>query len=341
MDRFGFIVHPPDIDSLYRYFLKPGTRRRPDALIEKVLEWTPPFKVAHVTGVKSVATGKEIEGYLIVCPLLPKQFLESESDLVLQKIVDACKMAQDWGAKLVGLGGFTSVVGDQGRIVAEHLDIPVTTGNSYTAAAVIEGIFKAAEKMGTDLSRVKLAIIGATGSIGSACARILAQYVPHLVITARNQERLAELADTLCASNTAAVEIAENPKEAVRNAEVVITTTSATEALIGADDLKSGAIVCDVAVPKNVSPDVVDRRNDVLIFEGGMVEPPGNAKYNPYVGLLDGLTYACMAEAMILVLEGRFETYSLGRDLSLEKINEISYLAIKHSFKTIVKEKHN
>jgi len=334
MDTFGFIVHPPDIDSLYRYFFKPGTRRRPDALVEKVLEWTPPFKVSHVTGVRSIATGKEVEGYIVACPLLPKQFLELDLDFVLHKIIDACKIAQDLGAKIIGLGGFTSVVGDQGRIVAEHIDVPVTTGNSYTVASVIEGIFKAAEKMGIDISKAKLAVIGATGAIGSACSRILAQYVPHIVITARNRERLIELANTISTSSPVVVEIAEDPKEAVRDAEVVIATTSATEALISANDLKSGAIVCDVAIPKNVSQDILKKR--VFIFEGGIIKIPGDVRYIPPVRFTGDLTYACMAETIILTLERRFESFSLGREILSDKIDEIFTLGQKHGFEIML-----
>ena len=40
--------------------------------------------------------------------------------------------AEKLGAKIVGLGAFTAVVGDAGITVARNLNIPVTTGNSYT-----------------------------------------------------------------------------------------------------------------------------------------------------------------------------------------------------------------
>ncbi len=39
------------------------------------------------------------------------------------------------------------------------------------------------------------------------------------------------------------------------------------------------------------------------------------------------------AETMILALEGRFESYSLGRDLSVAQIDEICRLAEKHGFR--------
>jgi uncharacterized NAD-dependent epimerase/dehydratase family protein len=45
------------------------------------------------------------------------------------------------------------------------------------------------------------------------------------------------------------------------------------------------------------------------------------------------MAYACMAETMILALEGRYESFSLGREMTVEQIDEISSLAKKHGFK--------
>jgi fatty aldehyde-generating acyl-ACP reductase len=39
-----------------------------------------------------------------------------------------------------------------------------------------------------------------------------------------------------------------------------------------------------------------------------------------------------MAETMILALEGRYENFTLGRDLRSEQIDTISALAAKHRF---------
>ena len=40
-----------------------------------------------------------------------------------------------------------------------------------------------------------------------------------------------------------------------------------------------------------------------------------------------------MAETMLLALEGRYENFSLGKELSLEQVREIGQLAQKHGFK--------
>jgi len=40
-----------------------------------------------------------------------------------------------------------------------------------------------------------------------------------------------------------------------------------------------------------------------------------------------------MAETMALTMEGRYEDYSIGRELSIEKIEEIEKIATKHGFR--------
>ena len=42
--------------------------------------------------------------------------------------------------------------------------------------------------------------------------------------------------------------------------------------------------------------------------------------------------FACLAETALLAMEGRFESFTIGRDLSIEKIQEIYALFLKHKF---------
>ncbi|MBC7345954.1 MAG: shikimate dehydrogenase, partial [Clostridia bacterium] len=45
-----------------------------------------------------------------------------------------------------------------------------------------------------------------------------------------------------------------------------------------------------------------------------------------------GLALACMAETMILALERRWESFTLGREITLEQVEEIERLAKRHGF---------
>ena len=89
----------------------------------------------------------------------------------------------------------------------------------------------------------------------------------------------------------------------------------------------------DVSRPRNVSKQVALERNDVLVIEGGVVEVPGDIQFNFNFGFPPGMAYACMAETMILALEGKYENFSLGKELTIEQVETIWSLAQKHGFK--------
>jgi predicted amino acid dehydrogenase len=112
LEKFAFIMHPlearPDIARKY-----PVARYLPERAVEWCLKLKGPMMVSHITGVRSI-TGAEAEGWFIGCPLSARQMMSLPVDYVIGKIIEAAQMAQEVGAGIVGLGAFTSVVGDGG-----------------------------------------------------------------------------------------------------------------------------------------------------------------------------------------------------------------------------------
>jgi len=45
------------------------------------------------------------------------------------------------------------------------------------------------------------------------------------------------------------------------------------------------------------------------------------------------VVYACLAETIVLTLEGRFENFTLGRTIEWEKVHEIYKLGLKHGMR--------
>lgn len=331
MERFAFIIHPLEAkrDMARKY---PFVKHLPERLLEWGLKFKDPMMVSHITGVKS-AVGTEAEGWFIGCPLTPRQLLTLPIDFVWEKIIKAGRLAQEQGADIVGLGAFTSVVGDGGITVAKNLDIAVTTGNSYTVATAIEGALKAAPMMGIEPSRAKAAVVGAAGSIGRTCARILGRQVSEIHLVDLTLEPLNKVATEIDSESDAVVKVFTEVHTGIKDADIVLTVTSAVNAIIHPADLKSGAVVCDVARPRDVSWRVVKERDDVLVIEGGVVAVPGDPQFNFNFGFPPGMAYACMSETMILALEGRYENFTLGKAVSVGQVEEISALAEKHGFK--------
>ncbi|MGL5514938.1 MAG: shikimate dehydrogenase [Sporomusa sp.] len=329
MQKFAFVVHPLEAKDVSRKFS--FTHNWPEGLVEGVIKYLPPFKVSHISGIDS--GHNSAEGWFVCCPLTSRQMVTMPEKVVTNKIIKAGRLAEKMGAKVLGLGAFTSIVGDAGITIAKNLNIAVTTGNSYTVATALEGTRQAAKVMGIDLERANVLILGATGAIGAACAQILAREVRYLTIAARDQGKLDILAKKILKTSGLAVKVTVNTKHAVKNADIVVAVTSAIDSIIEPEDLKSGAIVCDVARPRNVSRKVAEIRNDVFVIEGGVVEVPGHVDFGLNFGFPPRTAYACMAETMILALEGRYENFTLGRDLTVKQVELIDKLAAKHGFK--------
>jgi fatty aldehyde-generating acyl-ACP reductase len=328
MQRFGFIIHPI---SLRKDIARkvPIARFFPESWVEAVARHVRPQLVSHITGVRSM-TGVEAEGWFAGCPLSPRQFLELPLDFVYRRIIEAAQVAAAAGARIVGLGAYTSVAGDGGITVAREAGVPITTGNSYTCYTAIAGARHAANLLGVDTRTATVAIVGATGSIGRVAAHLLAdEGVGRLLLLGRNTARLQAVAEEL---PTGIAEVGTDLDAVLPQADIIVTVTSAVEAVITPRHLKPGAVVCDVARPRDVSVRVAQERDDVLVIEGGVVAVPGNVEFNFNFGFPPRTAYACMAETMILALEGRYESYSLGKDLELAQVREIARLAEKHGF---------
>lgn len=329
MNRFAFMIHPIDVSDISRKL--PLVGKLPERLSEKLISFLPPLHISEVTGIET-AYGKA-EGCFIACPLTSRQMIGLPEPFVLKRIIQTGRYAEKLGAKILGLGAMTSVVGDAGITVAKSLKIPVTTGNSYTVFTALEGIKKAAKIVGIDWTKAQVLVLGATGSIGAVCSRILARDCRYLTLAARDENKLDKLAGRIFYETGLAVRTTCRLKEHLAKADLVLAVSSAVDALIEASDLKPGAIVCDVSRPRSVSRQVAKERDDVLVLEGGLIEIPGDVNFNFNFGYPPGLALACMAETILLALEERWESYTLGRDLTLEQVEEIGRIAKKHGFK--------
>jgi fatty aldehyde-generating acyl-ACP reductase len=154
-----------------------------------------------------------------------------------------------------------------------------------------------------------------------------------LILINRSSDRNEEVAEAIRGGSSCLVSTTTDVREGVSRAEIVIAVSSAVHAIIEPSFIKSGAVVCDVARPRDVSVRVSKERDDVLVIEGGVVAVPGDVDFNFTFGFPPKTAYACMSETMMLALEGRYENYTLGRDLSAAQVDEIKGIGDKHGFK--------
>ena len=335
INRFSFVIHPLDIRFVHNDRRFRWTRFFPDEIVERVAAHFPPIYLSRITGGQSPTTGQRIEGHLITLGATPRQMMTHGERFTYNKLNQAARMAERRGARIMGLGAFTSVVGDAGITVAHEADIAITSGNSLTVAATLEAAKQAVIKMGaTDLTKGKVMIVGATGSIGSVCSRLLAQAIFDVVLVSIEPERLIELKRTIQAETPGAhVVIATRPDEALPSCDLVVTATSAFgQRIIDISKCKPGAVICDVARPPDINKAEAALRPDVLVIESGEVLIPGDIDFGYDIGLPPKTAYACLAETALLAMEGRFEDYTLGRNITMERVKEIYRLFKKHEF---------
>ena len=283
--------------------------------------------MSSIKGIHSI-TGATTEGCFIGCPLTPELMTQKMPLEKVYEILHECILiAEKEGASIIGLGAFTSVVGDGGITLAKRSPIAITTGNSYTVATAIEGALRACKMIEVSPSDSVLAVVGAAGSIGKTCAKILAPQFQKTWLIGRDQERIKTVSEEITGS------MPTTDIRALQEADLVITVTSSETSIIQPEHLKSGSIVCDVARPRDVSNRVAKERPDVLVIEGGVVQVPGEVDFGFDFGFPPKMAYACMSETMLLALENRAENFTLGKTVSIEQVHEIDDLAIKHGFK--------
>lgn len=335
MNKFGFIVHPLNISSFNTYFIFKNFifKILPEKFRSSVIKYLPPYKLCSISNIRST---KDLVSSvdIVLIPLLPVHIATMQEEKVLKKIEKGVKICKKNGAKIVGLGALTSVVGNEGEVLSKRLNIPITSGNTLTASLTLDGIYKAAYLMGISLPSATVAIIGATGDIGSICTKILSKKIKKLNIAARNEQKLQEFASTVSKTGNAQVEVFKYSKDAVIDADIILTATSSITTIIDPSTLKPGAVLCDISIPANVAKEIALSRNDILVFEGGLAKIPfpediQNDKTKLFLPM--NSIFGCIAETMILAFENKFETYSIGRgNITEEKIEEIKELATKH-----------
>ena len=118
------------------------------------------------------------------------------------------------------------------------------------------------------------------------------------------------------------------------SANLILTCSNAPAPIVFPNMIgKQKTIICDVSVPQDVDDSVGHECENVELIRGGLVKLPLNPEIlwmgNQCLG--SGVSYACMAETMLLGLEGRKEHGSYGK-ISKQEVNSILDIADLHGF---------
>lgn len=344
VNRFAFVIHP--LSQEYFKVVKPVellSRVSPPLFLntlEKLMAYAPPFVYSKVTGIKS-PTGVEAEGWLISVGGTPKEIMAHSPEFTYRRLLAAADMAKRLGAQIMGLGAFTKVVGDAGLTVAKRAPLPITTGNSYSASGALWAAHDALLRLRLlpvpkkgERVQFKAMVVGATGAIGSVCARLLAMVAQEVYLVSPETAKLLSLKESILKETPdAQLFLSARADKDIAGVDMIVTATSgAGKKVLDIMKVKPGCVITDVARPLDLPPEEVARRPDVLVIESGEILLPGHVQMKN-IGLPSNIAYACLAETIVLALEGRFENYTVGRAIEWEKVREIYRLGLKHGMR--------
>jgi acetylornithine/succinyldiaminopimelate/putrescine aminotransferase/predicted amino acid dehydrogenase len=333
--RFAFLIHctrPEDVRLTNPCLARLSRRelRRVCAFLAHV----PPGIVMRTPAIRS-ATGATTEGYLLTVPLLAEQMEERGPWRVGEQIRRAVDLAASLGAKVVGLGAYTTPYSRRGRLVTGR-GPAITTGSALTAGMTIAAIERAAHERGLDLTRATVAVVGAGGSVGRLCACLLARRRPQRLLLVGNPKRSAGSLRRLAAElddGAVRVEIGAT-LDALADCDLIVSASGAIAPILDHAPLRPGTLICDVARPPDTS-DRLRNRTDFTIIEGGLValpDPTLRFGAGNLLGLPNGVQLACFAETMLLSLEGVTTDHGIGDNVPLAEVDAMMLLARRHGF---------
>jgi len=324
-NQFAFVCHPIDErDAARKYSFAQGIG---EGLFHF---WTRNFWPVLGAEIKGGMSDQEIavKGWAVIQPV-PPALMVRDPELGRKKIIKSVKFCERLGFKLVALGGYNSIITHDGQDLVGEVDICVTTGNTYSVLLTIQNLEEIARKLSLDLWKMKIGIVGAAGSVGSACAKIIPKMAGEVYLMDNNRKAIRELCHELQKDHGNVTTFED--LSTLKQMNIVITATSTPKAIIQDQHVKAGQIFIDAAQPKNISEDIPVKRNDVIVIDSGIAEIPwmGCAMT---MGPYQNEVYACLGEAMVLAWHNKFENYSIGK-VQVEKVDELASMVKQTGFK--------
>ena len=334
---FGLIGHSTSLEQARRKARDLGFPEFAEGDLEMWCS-APPQLVEriHVTS----PTGKTIEGAYIDSVFVPEMLRRFKT--AKRKVLNAMELAQKQGIDITALGGFTSIIFEDFKLLREQqvrattLDWQrFTTGNTHTAWVICRQVETNAPALGIDLAQATVAVVGATGDIGSAVCRWLSQRtgVRELLLVARQQQPLLDLQAELGGGRIASL------AEALPQADVVVWVASLPQTLtIDTAHLRAPCLMVDGGYPKNL--DSKASAPGVHVLKGGIVEFGSDIGWQMMEAAEmekpQRQMFACFAEAMLLDFEGLHTNFSWGRNhITLEKMELIGAASLRHGFQAL------
>ncbi len=325
--KFSFILHllyPEEIKErgmspeLFPYEVSVGEAVETLLNQAQIVQYGPSMQIT------SRNNGESCSGNNWVIPLTPHMVLQNQN-LALEMTTKACQMAQEQGAEIIGLALMLGKIGRRGQDIRQRVNIPITNGESYLVSNSLQVLMKLFNFFEWDSKRERVAVYGFPSAIGTLLSEGLLSLGIDVTLIAKQTQHAQKLINKISGKYHASLEVAASIREAQRKCKIIFTA-GAGDQIVNTDELAKPAIIIDVSLPRNAP--INDK--EVLVVDAGMVSMPRSSLN--ISGFFPHKALPCLTELIILALEERREDYSLGRNLTPGKVNEIGTLGQKYGF---------
>ena len=304
----------------------------PNSLLNEWFKYS--FPIVNEITLKNFNTSdlsvkKELKGWIIFVASSTQQLL-TDKTLRKKKMLQSFLLAKKLGARIVGMGGLTASFTKGGYLILDSIkDINLTTGHAYTIANIMGIVNKCKEEFKVNIAKITVAVVGAAGSIGSGCVKLLVKNGARNIIMVDttnliSYQKLNKLAAEIKKKKKYVKLRVSTVLNDIKEADLIIIATNSPFSLVKATHLKPGAIVIDDSFPKNISEKIMKQRKDVLFLEGGAVHFPLTIEVNMARNMPDLMDapltrlisckegYSSFSETLILALTDYRGNYGVG-----------------------------
>ena len=333
---YAFIIHPTTVDDI---LLNDPTFKQLSAQeFHHYREYSAQLPAGVVCEIPQIVApnGARARGVLIGLPLLPGQMLARGRNEICGAIAAAVDLAHARGAKVVGLGAYTSIYTRKGSAVTQR-GPAITTGNLLTAGMTFEALQWMLNDRGIRMSECRVGVVGARGSVGALVSQLVARASPKELILAGNphsdvssMEGVAERLRSLGAAQLRTC----NDIAMLEHCDVIVSASSSAGTVLDGVSVHAGTIICDVARPYDASA-TMRARGDITVIDAGLVSLPGIPRrigIGNLQGHPPGIALACLSETILLGLAGAAQDHGIGDDVTLAEVDRMMKLAELHGF---------
>jgi len=314
--KFAFMIHPriaEDVGRRVGKMLRIGEDWGMKLLPQGPAEWL----IKHLPGrlgftvCSRFYVRDQAEGWIIAILLTGKQMRTLPIGFVQKRILDGILYAQDeLGVERVGLGAYTAPMTQSGIAVVEdpRIKIPITHGDALSAASGVEAVKQLIAAKNIAIKNATIAIAGSYGIVGRPMSIMLSELRPQKMIFTGPRPTMLNKFKREMGQYYSGEIFVSNDNSVIKEADIVILTTTSVDSIVSPEILKKDAIVIDMAQPHNMGKNVCEARPDALRVDGGYMTIPGiNLGFK--MGPPKETTFACLTETIMSVILGDKENH--------------------------------